>query len=164
MVALCNLPASLGAWSLSTIGLFNIVGSLWIGRVVQRRRMKNALAAIYLTRAMLILAFFFSPKTPAAFLLLAAGIGLTYLSTVPPTAGLVAKLRGARYLATLFGIAMLSHQIGGFLGAWLGGKALKASGNYGWMWWADIVLCIFAALLHLLIREARILPAIAQQA
>jgi len=155
MVALCELPASVGAWSLSIIGLFNIMGSLWIGKAVQRHRMKYALAAIYFARAMLILAFFLAPKTSGAFFLFAAGIGFTYLSTVPPTVGLVAKLLGARYIATLFGIVMLSHQIGGFLGAWLGGKAFEATGSYDWMWLADITLCLFAAVVHLPIRETR---------
>jgi predicted MFS family arabinose efflux permease len=158
MVALCELPASVSAWSLSIIGLFNIMGSLWIGKAVQRRSMKHALAAIYFARAMLILAFFLAPKTPLAFFLFAAGIGFTYLSTVPPTVGLVAKLLGARYLATLFGIVMLSHQIGGFLGAWLGGKAFEATGSYDWMWLADITLCLFAAVVHLPIRETRAVP------
>jgi predicted MFS family arabinose efflux permease len=155
MVALCELPASVSAWSLSTIGLFNIMGSLWIGKAVQGRRMKYALAAIYFARAMLILAFFVAPKTPATFFLFSAGIGFTYLSTVPPTVGLVAKLLGARYLATLFGIVMLSHQIGGFLGAWLGGKAFEATRSYDWMWFADITLCLFAAFVCLPIQEAR---------
>jgi predicted MFS family arabinose efflux permease len=161
VVALCGLPASVSAWSLSIIGLFNIMGSLWIGRAVQRRRMKYALAAIYCARSLLILAFFFAPKTPAAFFLFAAGIGFTYLSTVPPTVGLVAKLLGARYLATLFGIVMLSHQVGGFLGAWLGGKAFEATRSYDWLWWADITLCLMAALVHLPIREARLVLAAA---
>jgi predicted MFS family arabinose efflux permease len=161
MVALCELPASVSAWSLSVIGLFNIMGSLWVGKVVQKRSMKYALATIYFARAIVILAFFLAPKTPAVFFLFAAGIGFTYLSTVPPTAGLVAKLRGARYLATLFGIVMLSHQIGGFLGAWLGGKAFEATGSYDWMWLADITLCLFAAIVQLPIREVRSLPAVA---
>jgi len=95
------------------------------------------------------------------FFIFAAAIGFTYLSTVPPTIGLVAKLHGARYMATLFGIVMLSHQVGGFLGAWLGGKAFEASGSYDWMWWADIALCLAAAAVHLPIREARPLPAAA---
>jgi predicted MFS family arabinose efflux permease len=155
VVALCQLPATVSAWSLSIIGLFNMVGSLWIGRHIQMRRMKLALAGIYFARALIILAFFFAPKTPLTFLLFAAGIGFTYLSTVPPTIGLVAKLHGARYMATLFGIVMLSHQIGGFLGAWLGGKAFEATGHYDWMWWADIALCLAAAVVHLPIREAR---------
>jgi predicted MFS family arabinose efflux permease len=154
VVKLCGLPPSVSAWSLATIGLFNIFGSLWIGRVITGRRMKLALAWIYFARAVLILAFFFAPKTPLAFLLFAAGIGFSYLSTVPPTIGLVAKFYGVRYLATLFGLVMLSHQVGGFLGAWLGGKAFEASGNYDWMWWADIALCLFAAVVHLPIREA----------
>jgi len=159
VVALCGLPASVSAWSLSIVGLFNIMGSLWIGKVVQRRRMKYALAVIYLVRALLILAFFFAPKTQVTFFLFAAGIGFTYLSTVPPTVGLVAKLLGARYVATLFGIAMLSHQIGGFLGAWLGGKAFEATRSYDWMWLVDIMLCIFAVVVHLPIRETRVTPA-----
>ncbi|HEY5637295.1 MAG TPA: MFS transporter, partial [Burkholderiales bacterium] len=88
----------------------------------------------------------------------AAAIGLTYLSTVPPTVGLVAKLYGPRYVATLFGLVMLSHQVGGFLGAALGGKAFESSGSYDWMWWADIALCLMAAVVHLPIREAKHVP------
>lgn len=159
VVAFCQLPPSVGAWSLSIIGLFNILGSLWIGGAIRSRRMKLALAWLYFARAALIAAFFFAPKTPLAFFVFSAGIGFTYLSTVPPTVGLVAKLHGARYLATLFGLVMLSHQVGGFLGAWLGGKAFEATGSYDWMWWADIALCLFAALVHLPIREAK--PALA---
>ena len=154
IVAFCQLPADVGAWSLSLIGLFNILGSLWIGTVIQSRRMKLALAWIYFARAAIIVAFIFAPKTPLAFFIFSAGIGFTYLSTVPPTVGLVAKLHGARYLATLFGIVMLSHQVGGFLGAWLGGKAFEATGSYDWMWWADVALCLFAAAVHLPIRES----------
>jgi predicted MFS family arabinose efflux permease len=155
VVALCQLPASVSAWSLAVIGLFNIMGSLWIGKAIQERSMKHALAALYSARAMLILAFFLAPKTPVAFFLFAAGIGFTYLSTVPPTVGLVAKLLGTRYLATLFGIVMLSHQVGGFLGAWLGGKAFEATRSYDWMWLADITLCLVAAIVHLPIQETR---------
>jgi predicted MFS family arabinose efflux permease len=159
VVASCELPPAVSAWSLALIGLFNILGSLWIGRVITGRRMKIALAWIYFVRALLILAFFFSPKTTLTFLLFACGIGFTYLSTVPPTVGLVIKFYGMRYMATLFGIVMLSHQVGGFLGAYLGGKAFEATGNYDWMWWADIALCLMAAALHLPIREARSAPA-----
>ena len=154
-VALCQLPATVSAWSLSIIGLFNILGSLWIGRHIQTRRMKLSLAGVYFARAVAILIFFFSPKVPMVFFAFAAVIGFTYLSTVPPTIGLVAKLHGPRYLATLFGLVMLSHQVGGFLGAWLGGKAFEATGSYDWMWWADIALCLIAAAVHLPIREAR---------
>ena len=155
IVATCELPAAVGAWSLAIIGLFNIAGSLWVGRAIQEWRMKLALAGIYAARAAIIVIFFYSPKTELAFFLFSAGIGFTYLSTVPPTMGLVAKLHGAKYMATLFGIVMLSHQVGGFLGAWLGGKAFEATGNYDWMWWADVALCLMAAVVHLPIREAR---------
>jgi predicted MFS family arabinose efflux permease len=155
IVASCELPPSVGAWSLAIIGLFNIAGSLWAGRAMQAWRLKLILAGVYAARAALIVVFYYSPKTELAFFLFAAGIGFTYLSTVPPTLGLVAKLHGSRYLATLFGIVMLSHQVGGFLGAWLGGKAFEATGSYDWMWWADVALCLMAAAVHLPIREAR---------
>ncbi len=158
VVASCELPPAVSAWSLALIGLFNIFGSLWIGRVITGRRMKIALAWLYFARALLILAFFFSAKTTLTFLLFACGIGFTYLSTVPPTVGLVIKFYGMRYMPTLFGVVMLSHQVGGFLGAYLGGKAFEATGGYDWMWWADIALCFTAAVLHLPIREARSAP------
>ena len=153
VVASCELPPAVSAWSLALIGLFNIFGSLWIGRVITGRSMKLALAWLYFARALLILAFFFSPKTTLSFLLFACGIGFTYLSTVPPTVGLVIKFYGVRHMPTLFGLVMLSHQVGAFLGAWMGGKAFEATGSYDWMWWADIALCLFAAAVHLPIRE-----------
>ena len=123
--------------------------------------MKVALAWLYFSRALLILVFFFAPKTPLVFFLFSAGIGFTYLSTVPPTVGLVAKLLGARYLATLFGIVMLSHQVGGFLGAWLGGQVFERTGSYDWLWYMDIMLAVGAALIHMPIKEARLRPAFA---
>jgi len=158
VVALCGLPAAVSAWSLAVIGLFNIFGSLWVGKFMTGRRMKTTLAGIYFARALIILIFFFSPKTTLTFLLFGAAIGFSYLSTVPPTVGLVIKFYGPRYVATLFGLVMLSHQVGGFLGAWLGGKAFEASGNYDWMWFADIALCLFAAAVHLPIRETKAAP------
>ncbi|MEM5428082.1 MFS transporter [Cupriavidus oxalaticus] len=163
VVALCGMPATVSAWSLSLIGLCNILGSLFIGKAIQTVSMKYALTALYFARALLILAFYMAPKTPVTIALFAAGLGFTYLSTVPPTIGLVARLHGARYLATLFGVVMLSHQLGGFLGAWLGGKAFEMTGGYDWMWLADIALCLLAATLHLPIREARPLPLAAAQ-
>jgi predicted MFS family arabinose efflux permease len=163
MVASCGLPAAVSAWSLALIDLFNIFGSLWIGRAITGRRMKVALAWLYFARALMIIAFFFAPKTALTFLVFACGIGFTYLSTVPPTIGLVVKFYGVRYLATLFGVVMLSHQVGGFLGAWLGGRAFEASGSYDWMWWADAALCLAAAALHLPIREAKPARAAAPQ-
>jgi len=159
VVATCELPPTVSAWSLALIGLFNIFGSLWVGKFINGRRMKLALAGIYFARGMIILVFFFAPKTTLTFLLFACGIGFTYLSTVPPTIGLVVKFFGMRYMATLFGIVMMSHQVGGFLGAWLGGKAFEATGNFDWMWWADIALCLMAAAVNLPIREAKPAPA-----
>jgi predicted MFS family arabinose efflux permease len=164
VVALCGLPPTVSAWSLALIGLFNIFGSLWVGKFVGGRRMKLTLAGIYFARALIILIFFFSPKTTLTFLVFAAAIGFSYLSTVPPTIGLVIKFYGPRYVATLFGLVMLSHQVGGFLGAYLGGKAFEASGSYDWMWFADIALCLFAAVIHLPIKEAKPTPAAAPAA
>jgi predicted MFS family arabinose efflux permease len=158
IVALCGLPPAVAGWSLSLIGLFNIAGSFASGWAIGRWRMKNVLSLVYAARALAVLAFVFAPKTTETFLVFAVVLGFTYLSTVPPTVGLVGKLHGVRYVATLFGIVMLSHQIGGFLGAWLGGKAFEATGNYDWMWWADIALCLAAAAVHLPIREARPQP------
>ena len=158
VVAACRLPPSVGAWALAMVGLFNIVGSLAMGWAVGRWRMKSLLSLVYAARGVAVLLFLFAPKTEAVVLVFAAVIGLTYLSTVPPTAGLVAKFFGTAHMATLFGIVMLSHQIGGFLGAWLGGKAFEATGSYDWMWYVDIVLAAGAALIHLPIREARLPP------
>src|SRR6185369_5921880 len=137
VVAACQLPPEVGAWSLAVIGLFNIVGSFAMGWAVGRWRMKSLLSLVYAARGVAVLAFVFAPKTPAVLLIFAAVIGLTYLSTVPPTAGLVAKFFGPANMATLFGIVMLAHQLGGFLGAYLGGKAFEWTGSYDWMWYAD---------------------------
>jgi predicted MFS family arabinose efflux permease len=102
--------------------------------------------------------FLLAPKTTAVVLIFAAVMGLTFLSTVPPTAGLVAKFFGTANMGTLFGIVMLAHQIGGFLGAWLGGKVFELTGAYDWVWYADIALAVGAALIHLPIREAYLAP------
>ena len=154
----CGLPPSVGAWSWSVVGLFNIIGSLGMGWLLSWRgglwRMKSLLSLVYAARGVAVVIFLLSPKTEAVFLVFAAVIGLTYLSTVPPTIGLVAKFFGQANLATLFGVVMLAHQLGAFLGAYLGGKAFEWTGNYNWMWYADIMLAVGAALVHLPIREA----------
>ncbi|MFO1274116.1 MAG: MFS transporter [Rubrivivax sp.] len=157
VVAACGLPPAVGAWSLAMLGLFNIAGSVLIGVALSRGRwrMKSLLSLIYAARGVAVLAFVFAPKTTPVVLAFAAVMGLTFLSTVPPTAGLVARFFGPAHMATLFGLVMVTHQIGGFLGAWLGGKAFEATGSFDWMWYADIVLAAGAALLHLPIREAR---------
>src|SRR5207247_10945998 len=110
---------------------------------------------MYGTRALAVLAYMAAPKTEWTFYVFAAVLGATWLATVPPTAGITAKLFGTRYLATLFGLTLLSHQVGGFFGAWLGGIAVTHFGDYTWMWWADAALAFAAALVNLPIREAR---------
>jgi predicted MFS family arabinose efflux permease len=154
VVAACGLPAAVGAWALGVIGLFNIIGSLAMGWAVGRWRMKSLLTLVYTTRALAVLLFVLAPKTEAVVLVFAAVMGLSFLSTVPPTAGLVAKFFGTGNMAMLFGVVMVSHQVGGFLGAWLGGQVFQFTGSYDWVWYVDIVLAVGAALLHLPIREA----------
>jgi MFS family permease len=155
-VALCGHSASVSAASLAIIGLFNIAGSLFAGSLGSRYRMKYILAVMYGSRAIMIGLYLLAPKTALTFYIFAASLGFTWLATVPPTAGLVGKLFGTKYLATLFGLTLLTHQIGGFLGAWLGGLAMDHAGNYLWMWYADIVLASVAALVNLPIREQKI--------
>jgi len=162
VVALCGLPPAVAGWSLSLIGLFNIAGSFASGWAIGRWRMKSVLSLLYAARALAVLAFVFAPKTTATFLVFAVVLGVTYLSTVPPTVGLVGKLHGIRYVATLFGIVMLFHQVGGFLGAWLGGEVYERTGSYDWLWYMDIMLAVGAALIHMPIKEApRLRPALA---
>lgn len=155
-VNLCGLPPSVASWSLAIIGLANIVGSLMAGASTQRYRSKYILALMYGSRALLIAWYLAAPKTQWTFYIFGAGLGLTWLATVPPTAAIVGKLFGVRYLATLFGLTLLSHQIGGFLGAYLGGIALDRTGSYQWMWYADMALAAMAAVVNLPIREARV--------
>jgi predicted MFS family arabinose efflux permease len=152
-VNLCGLPPSVASWSLAIIGLANIAGSLYVGSQISRYRSKNILALMYFSRALLIGAYLLAPKTDATFYLFAAGLGFTWLATVPPTAALVGKLFGVRYLGTLFGLTLFSHQIGGFLGAYLGGLAFDAFGNFQWMWYADMALAAAAGFVNLPIRE-----------
>jgi len=158
-VNLCGLPPTVASWSLAIIGLANIAGSLMAGYSTSRYRSKYILALMYGSRAVLIAAYLAAPKTALTFYVFAAGLGLTWLATVPPTAAIVGKLFGIRFLATLFGMTLLSHQIGGFLGAWLGGLAFERSGNYQWMWYADMALAAAAALVNLPIKEAPVAPA-----
>jgi predicted MFS family arabinose efflux permease len=155
-VHLAGCSAAVSAASIGIIGLFNIAGSLCAGALGTRYRMKYILAVMYGSRAVMIAIFLMVPHTEITFYVFAAALGFTWLATVPPTAGLVAKLFDTRYLATLFGLTLLTHQIGGFLGAWLGGVAMERFGNYQWMWHADIALAAAAALVNLPIREARI--------
>jgi MFS family permease len=161
-VALSGHSARVSAASIGIIGLFNIAGSLFAGALGSRFRMKYILALMYGSRAVMIALFLLAPKTTLTFYLFAVALGFTWLATVPPTAGIVGKLFDTRYLATLFGLTLLTHQVGGFLGAWLGGLVMEHNGNYQWMWYADIALASFASLVNLPIREAkvaRVIPA-----
>ena len=160
-VQLCSLPATVASTSIALIGIFNVAGSLASGILGQRYRMKNLLALMYASRALIVALYLLAPKTPLTFYVFAAALGFTWLATVPPTSGLVGKLFGTRYLGTLFGITLLSHQIGGFLGAWLGGLAIERNGDYLWMWYADIALAVAAALVNLPIREDHPRPRLA---
>jgi predicted MFS family arabinose efflux permease len=161
---MCGLPASVAARSLALIGLCNVGGSLTAGWLGGRFRMRNILALTYAARAAIVVCYLVMPKSAANVYLVAAALGFTWLATVPPTAGLVGKLFGPRYLTTLFGLTLLSHQLGGFLGAWLGGVAMARLGSYQWVWYADIALALAAALINLPIREARPRLASAQPA
>ncbi|MBP6707723.1 MAG: MFS transporter [Candidatus Accumulibacter sp.] len=160
-VDLCGLPSQVASWALAIIGLFNIAGSLYAGSCISRYRSKVVLFWMYGSRALMVALYLLAPKTELTFYVFAAGLGFTWLATVPPTAAIVGKLFGVRYLGTLFGMSLLSHQIGGFLGAYLGGIALTRLGDYTWMWYADIALAMAAALLNLPIREAA-LPRLAR--
>ncbi|MBI2531151.1 MAG: MFS transporter [Deltaproteobacteria bacterium] len=155
-VALWSLPASVASWSLAIIGLGNIAGSLLAGWCLSRHLGKYVLFCVYGSRALLVLLYLAAPKTEWTFYFFAVGLGLSWLATVPPTAGVIGKLFGTRYLATLFGLTLLSHQTGGFLGAWLGGIAFVHFGDYLSMWYADAVLATTAALCNLPIREPRV--------
>lgn len=158
VIAACGLPTQWGAWSLAVIGLFNIVGSVAMGWAIGRWRMKSLLSLVYATRALAIVVFLLAPKTGAVMLVFSAIMGLTFLSTVAPTAGLVAKFFGTGNMAMLFGMLMLAHQVGGFMGAWLGGQVFESTGSFDAMWMVDIALAVGAALIHLPIREKRPMP------
>ncbi|MCV4275802.1 MFS transporter [Pseudomonas capsici] len=151
----CGMTPAIAGGSLAMLGLFNIFGSLAMGWAVSRWRMKSLLSLVYSIRAVAVALFLIAPKTPLVMLIFAAVMGVTFLSTVPPTAGLVAKMFGPTNMAMLFGVLMLAHQVGGFMGAYLGGQVFQATGSYDWVWYVDISLAVAAALIHLRIREAR---------
>lgn len=155
-ITLAGLKSSVASWSLALIGLSNVVGSLFIGWCVGHFRSKYILFWMYLSRTILIGIYLFMPQTPITFFIFAIALGLTWLATVPPTAAAIGKLFGVRYLATLFGLVLLSHQIGGFLGAYLGGLAITTFGDYQWMWYADMFLAFLAAVLNLPLKEEKI--------
>ena len=147
--------SALGAVSISVIGLFNIAGTLMAGWLGKRYPRKYLLAAIYTGRTIAAAMFILMPITPASVLIFSAVMGSLWLATVPLTSGLVAHIYGIRHMGTLFGFVFLSHQIGGFLGAWLGGAMYDITGGYTLVWWIGVGVGAFSAIVHLPIREAR---------
>jgi len=158
-----GLSAEVGAIALTVIGFGNIVGTYIAGESSKKYRQKNLLSLIYLGRALLIVALMILPTTLLTIYAFAALFGLLWLSTVPLTGGVVARIFGAKHLGMLFGLVFLSHQIGAFFGGWLGGVAFDATGSYTSMWYASIVLGIIAALLHWPIRDQPIERLVAPQ-
>ncbi|GHB21507.1 MFS transporter [Pseudovibrio japonicus] len=148
-----GFDVSVGAWALALIGLFNIVGSMSSGVLGSRFPKQYLLSFIYLARAVAITLYILLPISVVSTLIFAATMGILWLSTVPPTSGLVAVMFGPRFMATLFGIVFLFHQIGSFLGVYLGGLLYEQTGNYDVIWWLGIALGIFAAAVHWPIRE-----------
>src|SRR5271169_4367334 len=148
-----GLSATVGGWTLATIGLFNIVGSIGSGWLCDYVPKRYLLSFIYFVRAAAILAFISFPVTPFSCIAFGATMGLMWLSTVPPTNGIIAVMFGTRWLGTLAGFAFFSHQIGGFLGAWLGGILFDRTGSYDIVWWLSILFGVLSALINLPIVE-----------
>lgn len=147
--------SALGAVSIATIGLFNIVGTITAGWLGKRYTKKYLLAGIYTGRTVAAAVFILLPITPESVLVFSAVMGALWLATVPLTSGLVAHLYGLRYMGTLYGVVFLSHQIGGFLGVWLGGMMYDITGGYTLVWWIGVGVGAFSAIVHLPVREAR---------
>jgi predicted MFS family arabinose efflux permease len=148
-----GLSPSVSAWSLAMIGLFNIFGSYLFGLLGDRFRQKWVLSVNYAARAAVIALFMLLPVSPVSAVVFSAAIGFLWLGTVPLTSGLVARVFGVRYLSMLYGVVFASHQVGAFLGAWGGGYAYDMVGSYASIWLASIALAIFAALIHLPIKD-----------
>jgi MFS family permease len=151
-----GLPPSVAGWTLAMVGLANVAGSILAGMVGGRwpGQKRLFLAGIYVARSVLTALFILLPLAPVTTIIYGFGMGLLWLSTVPLTQGLVAQFFGVRWLATLFGIAFFSHQVGGFLGVWLGGLLFDLYKSYDIVWWLNIALGVFAAAVHIPIREA----------
>ena len=150
-----GLSPDISSWALALIGLFNIIGAFvcgWLGGVVSK---KKSLATVYLLRGITIAAFILIPPTPVTALLFGACMGLLWLGTIPLTSGLIVVFFGPRYLSMLYGLVFLSHQIGSFVGAWLGGIWYDWFGNYEAMWWLNVAAGLFAFVVNWAIREPR---------
>ncbi len=152
-VSMCGLPSTVASTSLAVIGIANVFGSLAVGQLCQKYSMSKVLGSLYLMRVLAVVCYMFAPKTEVTWYLFAAVLGTTWLATVPPTAGLVGGLFGLRNISTLFGLTMLSHQVGAFLGAYLGGLAVQYTHSFDWMWWADAGLALIAAVASFMIKQ-----------
>lgn len=148
-----NLPLWVGGWSLALIGLFNIVGTLLFGYLGDHGSKKNLLALLYFLRGILFLLFILLPKTELTILLFASLLGVLWLSTVPLTSGIITVIFGPYYMSMLFGIVFFSHQIGSFLGSWLGGMFFDNYGSYDIMWWSCVILGFLSTFIHIFIKE-----------
>lgn len=147
---------ALGAAALSIVGGANVIGTWVFGQLGSRYPKPYVLSALYAIRALAMLLFVLVPPTPLTVVLFSAGVGLAWLATVPLTSALVAAIFGPKYMATLYGIVFLSHQVGAFIGIWMGGKVYDLYGNYDLIWWAAIALGVLSALVHLPVREQRV--------
>jgi MFS family permease len=159
-----GISAQTGGWVIAAIGLFNIVGSLSVGWLQNMFPKRYILSVLYATRALSILVFISFPITTFSAIAFGAASGLTWLSTVPPTSALVALMFGTRWFATLYGFAFVSHQVGGFLGVWLGGIVFEQFGSYTPIWWLSILFGVLSALINLPIVEAPVARPVAQPA
>jgi predicted MFS family arabinose efflux permease len=148
-----GLSVADGAWTLAAIGLFNIIGSLLAGWLSDKMQKRYILSGIYFARSLAIVAFITLPASLPSAILFGATMGLLWLSTVPPTNGLIALMFGTRWLTMLAGLAFFSHQVGGFLGVWLGGFLYERTGSYDVVWWGAIALGVISALVNLPIVE-----------
>ena len=159
-----GLPVQIGGWVIATIGLFNIIGSLSVGWLQSRLPKRYILSVIYLARAMSIATLVLLPMTTFSAIAFGVVTGLTWLSTIPPTSSLVALMFGTRWLATLYGFAFFSHQVGGFLGVLLGGIVFEKFGSYTPIWWLSVLFGVLSALINLPIVEAPVTRPVAQPA
>lgn len=159
-----GIPATTGGWVVAAIGLFNIVGSLSVGWLQNYFPKRYLLSVIYLSRALATIAFITFPVTPFSAIAFGAVSGLLWLSSVPPTSALVALMFGTRWFSTLYGFAFVSHQVGGFLGVWLGGIVFEQYGSYTPIWWLSVVFGVLSALINLPIVEAPVARPVAQPA
>jgi MFS family permease len=159
-----GLSAQIGGWVVAAIGLFNIMGSIGVGWIQTYTPKRYILSAIYFIRALSTIAFISFPITPLTAISFGAISGVTWLSTVPPTSGLVALMFGTRWFATLYGFAFVSHQVGGFLGVWLGGLVFEKFGSYTPLWWLSVLFGVLSALINLPIVEKPVSRVVAQPA